>query len=34
MDLMYIEKQSLLLDLQMILLTVKVMFLPESTEGF
>jgi len=34
MDLMYIEKQSLLLDLQMILLTLKVMFLPESTEGF
>ncbi|MCD8039321.1 MAG: exopolysaccharide biosynthesis polyprenyl glycosylphosphotransferase [Lachnospiraceae bacterium] len=34
MDLMYIEKQSLLLDLQLILLTVKVMFLPESTEGF
>ncbi len=34
MDLMYIEKQSLLLDLQMILLTVKVMFVPESTEGF
>ena len=33
MDLMYIEKQSLLLDLQLILLTVKVMFLPESTEG-
>ena len=34
MDLMYIEKQSLLLDLQMILLTVKVIFLPEITEGF
>ena len=34
LDLMYIEKQSLLLDLQMILLTMKVMFLPESTEGF
>lgn len=34
MDLMYIEKQSLMLDLQLILLTVKVMFLPESTEGF
>lgn len=34
MDLMYIEKQSLLLDLQLILLTVKVMFLAESTEGF
>ena len=34
MDLMYIEKQSLLLDLQLILITVKVMFLTESTEGF
>lgn len=34
LDLMYIEKQSLLLDLQLILLTVKVMFLAESTEGF
>lgn len=34
MDLMYIEKQSLLLDLQLILLTVKVMFMRESTEGF
>lgn len=34
MDLMYIERQSLLLDLQLIFLTVKIMFLPESTEGF
>ncbi len=34
MDLMYIEKQSLLLDLQLILLTVKVIFMRESTEGF
>ena len=34
MDLMYIEKQSLLLDLQLIMLTVKVMFMRESTEGF
>ncbi len=34
LDLMYIEKQSLLLDLQLILLTVKVMFLAESAEGF
>lgn len=34
MDMMYIERQSLLLDLQLILLTVKIMFLPESTEGF
>ncbi len=34
MDLMYIERQSLLLDLQLIFLTVKIMFIPESTEGF
>ena len=34
MDLMYIEKQSLLLDLQLIFLTIKIMFIPESTEGF
>lgn len=34
MDLMYIERQSLLLDLQLIFLTLKVMFIPESTEGF
>lgn len=34
MDLMYIERQSLLLDLQLILLTVKVIFMRESTEGF
>lgn len=34
MDLMYIERESLLLDLQLIFLTVKIMFIPESTEGF
>ena len=34
MDLMYIERQSLLLDLQLIFLTLKIMFIPESTEGF
>ena len=34
MDMMYIERQSLLLDLQLIFLTVKIMFIPESTEGF
>ena len=34
MDLMYIERQSLLLDLQLIFLTIKIMFIPESTEGF
>ena len=32
-DLMYIENQSILLDLRLILMTVKVIFLPESTEG-
>ena len=32
-DLMYIEKQSVLLDLKLILMTVKIVFLPESTEG-
>ncbi len=34
LDLMYIEKQSLILDLKLILLTIKIMFVPESTEGF
>ena len=34
MDLMYIERQSLILDLQLIFLTIKIMFIPESTEGF
>lgn len=34
LDLMYIEKQSLLLDLKLLLLTVKIVFVPESTEGF
>lgn len=34
LDLMYIENQSLLLDLKMIMLTVKTLFTPESTEGF
>lgn len=34
MDLMYIERQSLLMDLQIIFLTLKIIFLPESTEGF
>ena len=33
-DLEYIDNQSLLLDAEIILLTVKVMFTPESTEGF
>lgn len=34
LDLMYIENQSFLLDLKLIMLTVKIMFVPESTEGF
>lgn len=34
LDLMYIEKQSILLDLRMLMLTVKIIFTPESTEGF
>lgn len=34
MDLMYIENYSLLLDIQLILMTVKVMFMKASTEGF
>ena len=32
-DLMYIENQSILLDLKIILMTVKIVFVPESTEG-
>lgn len=34
LDLLYIENQSLVLDLKLILLTIKTMFIPESTEGF
>lgn len=34
MDLMYIEKMSLWMDMKILFLTVKTMFLPESTEGF
>ncbi len=34
LDLLYIENQSLGLDLRLIMLTVKVMFQGESTEGF
>ena len=30
----YIENQSFLLDLKMIMLTVKTLFTAESTEGF
>lgn len=34
LDLMYIEKYSLLLDLKLILMTVRVMLKKDSTEGF
>lgn len=34
LDLAYIENQSFLMDLKMIMLTLKIMFVPESTEGF
>lgn len=34
LDLMYIENQSLLLDLKILLLTFKTIFTPEATEGF
>ena len=34
LDLMYIEDYSLFLDIKLILMTIKIMFMPESTEGF
>ncbi len=34
LDLQYIEKQSALLDFKLLLLTIKIMFVPESSEGF
>ncbi len=34
MDLIYIETYSLLLDLKLLILTIKVLFMKESTEGF
>lgn len=34
LDMLYIENQSFLLDFKLILLTIKTMFTPESTEGF
>ena len=33
MDVMYIQNYSLLLDIKLIILTVKILFMPESTEG-
>ena len=34
LDIKYIEEYSFLLDLKIILMTVQVLFKPESTEGF
>ena len=34
MDLIYIERYSLFLDLKLLLMTVKILFMKESTEGF
>lgn len=34
LDLMYIQNYSFLLDIKLILMTVKIMFMKESTEGF
>lgn len=34
LDLMYIENYSLLLDIRLLLMSVKIMFIKESTEGF
>ncbi len=33
LDLMYIEKYSLIMDFKLILMTIKIIFAPESTEG-
>lgn len=34
LDLLYITQRSILLDLKLILYTIKIIFIPESTEGF
>ncbi len=34
LDLLYIENQSFILDLKLMLLTIRTVFTPESTEGF
>ncbi|MBQ7288358.1 MAG: sugar transferase [Clostridia bacterium] len=34
MDLIYIERYSLLMDIKLIILTLKILFMRESTEGF
>lgn len=33
LDLLYINQRSLILDLKLILYTIKILFIPESTEG-
>lgn len=33
MDIMYIQNYTLLLDIKLILMTIKILFVPESTEG-
>ena len=34
LDLMYIQNYSIFLDIRLILMTLKIMFMKESTEGF
>lgn len=34
LDLMYIQNYSILLDIKLIIMTIKIMFMKESTEGF
>ena len=34
LDLMYIQNYSVMLDIEIILQTIKVLFMKESTEGF
>lgn len=34
LDLIYIENQSFFMDMKLIMLTFKILFIPESTEGF
>ncbi len=33
LDMMYIEKYSLFLDIKLMLMTIKILFMSESTEG-
>ena len=33
-DLMYVQNYSILLDIKLILMTIKIIFMKESTEGF